>query len=192
MSENKEVVVDDVAVFNKPETDLDRLVDYLDGPFQQRKGEIYRLVALARSLTSKEDVVRLGYTIVLFRGELDEWIRLAEQLRDDQFADQLDQAHGERSEEAREAGSTRPSAKLVEQQAKKFTSPLRRAYGVLSDTRDWLDRTLYFVGAQQRLIAAEEYGDVLSGRQQPPEELFAEGAPEPAPPVSNSLRSQAK
>lgn len=192
MSESikKPVVVDDLPSVSAPETDLDRLVAYLDGPFQERKQEIYRLVGLARGLTSKEDVVRLGYGIVLFRGELDEWIRLAEQLRDDEFADQMDQAHGERAEEAREAGSSRPSAKLVEQQAKKFTSPLRRAYGVLSDTRDWLDRTLYFVGAQQRMLAAEEYGDILSGRQSPPDDLFSQEPPQLPPPVSGSIRPQ--
>jgi hypothetical protein len=181
-------VIVDLPEIRRPSGDLDRLIQYLEGPFLRRKEETYRLIALARSLTSKEDVVRLGYAIVLFRGELDEWVRLAEQLRDDEFSDQLDQAHGERSEEAAQQGSTRPSAKLVEQQAKKFTSPLRRAYGILSDTRDWLDRTLYFVGAQQRLIAAEEYGDVLSGRQAAPDDLFASEPPTGAPSVTSSLR----
>ena len=78
-------VIVDLPEIRRPSGDLDRLIQYLEGPFLRRKEETYRLIGLARSLTSKEDVVRLGYAIVLFRGELDEWVRLAEQLRDDEF-----------------------------------------------------------------------------------------------------------
>jgi hypothetical protein len=188
---NEPVIVEDINAPPAPASEIAVLVSYLEstesGGFTDRKQEIMSLASKARDISSKEDVIRLGYSLVIFRGELDEWIRFAELLHDRSYADQLDVVHGERTEEALEQGSSRASAKLIETQAKKQSAPLRQAWGLLKDTRDWLDRTLFWVGQQQKMMAADEYGDIATSRSEVPEEMYI--SPPKAPSPSELLKT---
>jgi hypothetical protein len=176
----------DMAVPRRPPADLDRLIAFMSGDFPTRKDTVMQLIGQARSLRNKEDVVRLGYEVILFRMELDEWVAFTERLLDHELGNQLDNAHSERAEEARERGSTRPSAELVKSQARQYTAPLKEAATLLRSTRDWMSNILSWCQSQQRLIANEEYGDSFTAANDAPAELYH--VPERPPSVSTALR----
>lgn len=185
------VTIEDQVTPRRPKLDIDRLIDYLRDVFPQRKRHIQDLIFKAKQLRHKEDTVDLGYEISLFRSELDDWIPLAEQIYSEEFADKFDTAHSERTDEVSDGQSARrPNAKLIETQAKKYTAVLKRALSQLQDTRDWLDRTLFWVGQQQKMIAADEYGDYLDSSNRPAEERYAPPVGASAPSVGDALDAE--
>lgn len=168
-----------------PVTDLDRLVDFMGKNFPERKNEIVQLISTAKSFKNKEDVVRLGYEVILFRMELDEWVAFAERLLEQELAEELDTAHTDRNARAKEDGTAKPTAELVKSQAKQRTAPLKEAAQVLKTTRDWMANVLTFCQSQQRFMAQDEYGDLFAASNDAPEEMYNPVKP---PSVSQALK----
>lgn len=170
------VEVPDVAPPSEPRTKLDELSDYLSDRYPKRKADVVQLMQRAKQLRDKGDVVLLGYEAMLFRIEVDEWYFFANQVLDELHGDQLDVARSEQSQANQERGSKRaPAAEILKARAAQFTAPLKRAVGELKSTREFMDKVLYWCQAQQKIIAAEEYGDLFSSRHEAPQELYERG-----------------
>jgi hypothetical protein len=161
--------VDDLVIPPEPESPLDPLLDYLQGPYRQRRQEYREKMLTARSLQEKTAVIELGYQTLLFRSEIDTWLAYCGQLLDVARGEQLSVAHGSQPEEGK-----KHSTEYLKAQAGIFIAPLKRAYGELKDTQDLLNKTLSWCQSQQKFIASEEYGELFSANNQIPEELFSD------------------
>jgi hypothetical protein len=174
MPESGQPVLTDFSAPKPPEDSLDALIDYLSADFPQRKAKLRKLLIEAQQLRHKEDVIKLGYEVILFRMELDEWVSFAGQLLDEEKANQLGIAHDEKAQEAKERGSTRPSSDLVKSQAGQFIAPLKRAHQELNETQKWMSNVLSWCQSQQKMMASEEYGDLFTASNASPDEVNAE------------------
>lgn len=161
--------VDDLVIPPEPESPIDPLLAYLQGPYRQRRQEYREKMLTARSLQEKTAVIELGYQTLLFRSEIDTWLAYCGQLLDVARGEQLSVAHGSQPE----AGK-KHSTEYLKAQAGIFIAPLKRAYGELKDTQDLLNKTLSWCQSQQKFIASEEYGELFSANNQIPEELFTD------------------
>lgn len=163
------VEVDDLTIPPEPPSALDPLLNYLQGPYQHRRRQYRQQLQAARGLQEKTAVIDLGYQTLLFRSEIDTWLAYCGQLLDVARGEQLSVAHGAQPEEGK-----KHSTEYLKAQAGIFIAPLKRAYSELKDTQDLLNKTLSWCQSQQKIIAAEEYGDIFSANNEIPEELFSD------------------
>jgi hypothetical protein len=164
------VVVDDVTPPRSPVSPVEALTAYLQGGYAGRRSELMVQLDSCRALRNKEDVIQLGYDALLFRFELDAWLAFAGQLLDEERGRQFDLAHAERLSEAQEDGRKRADATLVKCQAEQFIAPLKRAHKELADTQALLGQIVSWCQSQQKILAAEEYGDLFSANNEAPEQ----------------------
>lgn len=148
-----------------PTSEIDPLVSYLSGPFVEHKREFLDKLSEAKQLSDRGLVAELGYEVLLFRAEIDEWLNYSKSVFDNRRGAKMAIAQSERASEALEkSGSKRPSAKLVDAQVAEELSPLQRALDELTSTRELLISTLSFIQSQMKLIASDEWGELAVGR----------------------------
>lgn len=162
------VDVDDVDLPSDPESELDALIAYIEGPFIESRKGWRDLVAESRQLKDRATCLSLGYECVLFRSELDPWLALAGQLYETTRGNELTVTNDERKDEKR-----RVTGEYLKAHTASFVAPLKRAMQELGDMQDLLSKTLSWCQTQQKSIAAEEYGDLYAGYNEVPERLFA-------------------
>lgn len=167
-----DVVKVDLNLPPKPTDPIDQLIDWLNGSYKTRRSDFIDSLKNARSLKNRSDIVELGFEAVLFRTELDPWLALVGELIDNAKADELSIAYQERQEEAEENKLKRPSAELVRAQAAQFVSPIKRVQKELQDTQDLLSKTLSWCQSLQKLLQADEFGDLYTATEQIPEKLI--------------------
>lgn len=169
-----EVEVEDVISPRPPEDDLDALANWIQGPYREKRKAFIEASRTAETLKDKGDIVRLGFLVVLFRSELDPWLAQVGYMIDNAKSTELSLAYQERQEEAEEKKLKRPSSDLVKAQADQLLAPLKRAQKELSFTQDLLSKTLSWCQSLQRLIAADEFGELYTGYNKVPEDFFSE------------------
>jgi hypothetical protein len=163
------VEVDDLTIPPEPESPLDPLLAYLQGPYRQRREAYRQQLQAARSWSEKTAIIDLGYQTLLFRSEIDTWLAYCGQLLDVSRGEQLSIAHGAQPEEGK-----KHSTEYLKAQAGIFIAPLKRAHAELKDTQDLLNKTLSWCQTQQKILVADEYGDLFAADNQVPEELFSD------------------
>lgn len=187
MSENDKsgtpVEVNDLKTPKKPADPIEQLTKWLTESYQPKRAEFISNLKAARDLKNRADVVQLGFEVVILRTEIDPWLALVGELIDNSKADELSIAYQERQEEAEENKLKRPSAELVRAQAAQFLAPLKRTQKELSDTQDLLSKTLSWCQSLQKILQADEFGDLYISKESVPEKLFT-------PPAINIKRNR--
>lgn len=158
------VSVLDVEPPDDPESELDALISYIQGPFSESRARWRQMVGEARQLKDRASMISLGYECLVFRSELDPWIALAGQLYDTERGNQLTVTN--------DAAEKRPTGEYLKAATAIFVAPLKRALNELESTQDLLTKTLSWCQTQQKAIAAEEYGELFSSSETVPGRFF--------------------
>lgn len=162
----------DFTAPKEPKDPVDSLIEWLEGDYKKNRADFIDNLRAAKSLKNRSDIIELGFMTVLFRTELDPWLSFVGELIDNSKADELSVAYQERQEEAEENKLKRPSAELVRAQAAQFIAPLKRVQKELQDTQDLLGKTLSWCQSLQKILQADEFGDLYTAKENIPEKMF--------------------
>lgn len=158
MSENKGQPVSTGRNRQRPPTDLDHLLTYMQGGFVTHREQMLDMVQEASVLRSRVDLVRLGAMTLRFAAELDLWIEIARAAIEFERGNEL-QFSRENAEVAK--GERRVLSDEMKAKAAAQLAPLMSLYNILKSTRDSARSTNRWAQVQQQTIRQDEFGDLL-------------------------------
>lgn len=166
------VDVDDVKAPTAPKDDIDLLTEWLNDGYRKGRVQFIEATNQAETLSTKTDIVRLGFISLRFRQELDPWVAKVISIIDMAKSTELVQAYDELQRQAKENKLKKPPSDIVKAQANEIIAPLNRVYKELTDTQDLLNKTLSWCQSLQKIIASDEFGELYSAAHDVPEDFF--------------------
>jgi hypothetical protein len=159
------------ATRQRPKQDLERLLEYIDGPFRARYMAIRRLNLEIKQVRTQENINNLLIEANDFRMELDMWIPMAERLYDELFDTSLSSVQAAAEDRKRSRGE-RTYADAMKTQARAAAAPLKEAVAQLKNTRDTMVGFGFSARDQLTRLTTDEALEVMVENIDIPESRF--------------------